>query len=249
MYLIRFITALVRGTLIALNMLIFGTLFLVLCLLIGYKKTSKLGITWFWGHIFVFLAGGRMLVKGKENIPKDKGAVFIFSHSSYLDIPVLCATKGGQINFAAKSGLLKFPILGFIMREVEAIVIYRDNIRKTIEQYQLAGKRLKEGFSFMIAPEGPRTTGEELKPFKSGPFIFAMNAKADLVPVLIYGAHRLWPKEDKMANLNKFCGKIYVEYFPKVSTADWTDENRKEKAEEIRQMMLLRLKDWQLEKK
>lgn len=239
---IRLIFALVRGFLIAMDMLVFGTLFLFLCIVIGYKRTSKLGITWLWGHIFVAMAGGKLITVGKENIPKDKGAVFIFSHSSYLDIPVLCATKGGQINFAAKSALLNFPILGFIMRVVKAIVIYRDDVKKTIEQYRLAGERLKEGFSFMVAPEGTRSSGEEITPFKSGPFIFAMNAEADLVPVLIYGAHTLWPREDKVANLNKFCGTIYVEYLPKVSTIGWTDENRKEKAEEIRQMMLTQLK-------
>ncbi|MGH1469344.1 MAG: lysophospholipid acyltransferase family protein [Bdellovibrionales bacterium] len=225
-------------------MLVLGGLFLILCLVIGYKTTSRLGITWLWGKFFLWTVSARMVVKGREHIPKEGGAVFLFSHASYLDIPVLCASKGGQINFAAKSFLLDFPILGFIMRAVKAIVIYPDRER-SIEQYKLAEERLKAGDSFMIAPEGGRSNGEELLPFKSGPFIFAMNAKADLVPVLIYGAHKLWPSKDKLPNLRKLFGTVHVEYFPKVSTADFTDDNRKEKAEEIRLRMLNSLKKLQ----
>lgn len=241
---LRFSIALIKSVFIALNMIILGGLFLILCVVIGYKTTSKLGITWLWGKLFIFFTFSKIIVKGKENIPKDKGAVFLFSHASYLDIPALCTTKGGQINFAAKSLLLKFPILGFIMRAVEAIVIYPDR-EKSILEYKKAEKKIKEGDSFMIAPEGGRSSGEEILPFKSGPFIFAMNAHADMVPVLIYGAHKAWPREDKIAGLKQIFGTIYVEYFPPVSIAEFNEENRKEKAEEIRQMMLERLKEYQ----
>ncbi len=245
MKIIRGLFSILRGLLIALNMLVLGSLFLILCIALGYRITSRLGITWLWGKFFLWTVSARMVVKGKEHIPKDGGAVFLFSHASYLDIPVLCVSKGGQINFAAKSFLLDYPVLGFIMRVVKAIVIYPDRER-SIEQYKLAEQRLKEGDDFMISPEGGRSNGEELLPFKSGPFIFAMNAKADLVPVLIYGAHELWPSKDKLPNLRKLFGTINVEYFPKVSTQDFTDENRKDKAEEIRLMMLKSLESFQV---
>lgn len=244
MGLLRFIIALVRGVLIALNMIIVGGLFLILCILIGYNTASKLGITWLWGKVFIWCTTSRLVAVGKENIPKDKGAVFLFSHSSYLDIPALCATKGGQINFAAKSLLLKFPILGFIMRVVEPIVIYPDRERSILE-YKKAEKNIKKGWSFMISPEGGRSSGEELLPFRSGPFIFAMNSNADMVPVLIYGAQKAWPKEDKIAGLRQLFGTIYVEYFPVVKVSEFTEENRKAKAEEIRLMMEEKLKNYQ----
>lgn len=242
---IRFLVSLIRGVVISLNMLLIGGFYLIMCILVGYDSVSKWGLTQLWGKIFIWSTTSRLVVKGKENIPKGKGAVYLFSHSSYLDIPALCATKPGQINFAASAFLLSYPILGYIMRVVKAIVVYKDDREKSIEQYKLAEKRLENGENFMISPEGGRSEGEEVLPFKSGPFILAMNAKADLVPVLIYGAHHVWPKPDKISNLRRMFGTIYVEYMPKISIADFTEENRKEKAEEIRQDMIKVLERYQ----
>ncbi len=233
-----------RGLFIALNMLILGGLFSFLYFILGYNITSKLGISWLWGKLFIWIVTSKLIIIGKKNIPQKDGAIFLFSHSSYLDIPILCATKNWKINFVAKSYLLDYPVLGFIMKLVKMIIIYPDR-RESIKQYKLAEERLKQGESFMIAPEGSRSSGEELLPFKSGPFIFAMNARADLVPVLIYGSHKIWPKKDKLPNMRNLFGTIYIEYLPKVSIIDFKEENRKEKAEEVRQMMLKKLVKYQ----
>ncbi len=241
---LRFFLSIFRGLFIILNMLISSGLFLFFYFILGYNMISKLRLFWLWGKLFIWTVTVRLVVVGKENIPKKGGVILLFSHASFLDIPVLCVTKNGQINFAAKSYLLGYPILGFIMKAMRPIVIYPDR-EKSIQQYKLAEKRLKQGESFMIAPEGSRSSGEELLPFRSGPFIFAMNAKADLVPVLIYGSHKIWPKADKLPNMRKLFGTVYVEYFPKISIADFTEENRREKAEEIRQMMLKKLTQYQ----
>jgi 1-acyl-sn-glycerol-3-phosphate acyltransferase len=237
MLILRLPFSILRGVLISLLMLTLGDLYILGCLFIGYPKTAKIGLSQLWGRLFLMIVSSRLVVSGKENIPKDQGGIYIFSHSSYLDIPVLCASKPGQINFAASDFLLAYPVLGFIMKTVQAIVVYRKDPQKSIEQYKLAEKRVAHGESFMISPEGGRSNGEEILPFKSGPFILAMNAKAPLVPVVVYGAHKVWPKADKLPNMRKMWGKIYIEYLPPVSTDDFTDDNRKEKAELIRQDM------------
>ena len=225
-------------------MLVLGSLYILTTLIFGYKAAAYSGIPWLWGRLFCLIVTSRLVVKGTEHIPKKGGVVFLFSHSSYLDIPALFASHYGILNFAASAYLLKYPVLGFIMRAAKTIVISQDR-EESIRQYKVAEERLEQGDRFMISPEGGRSGGEEILPFKSGPFIFAMNAKATMVPVVIYGAHKVWPKKDKLPNFDHLFGTIYLEYLPEISTESFTEENRKDKAEEIRQLMSKKLSEYQ----
>lgn len=227
-----------RLLIIALNMLILGLIHLFLVLVLGYERGTLFALPWIWGRIFCFACGLRLHIKGKENIPpKGKGAIFIFNHASFLDIPVIFASQRAVFNFAAKEYTLKYPVLGSVMKAVKTIIIYKD-LSRSIEEYKKAEERLRNGDRFMIAPEGTRGEEETIAPFKSGPFIFAMSAHADIVPVVIYGTPKLWPKKDSLPNLSAFWADVNLEYLPAVSTKSFSHENRKEKAEALRQKML-----------
>lgn len=241
---LRFLLSLIRGALISINMVVLGGLYILIAFFFGYKAAAYSGLPWLWGRVFCFIVSSRLVVKGKKNIPKGGGVVFLFSHSSYMDIPALFGSETGLINFVVSAFLLKYPILGSIIKTVKSVVI-SDDREESIKQYKAAEERLKNGDRFMVSPEGGRSNGEEVLPFKSGPFIFAMNSKATLVPVFIYGTHKIWPKADKLPNFRRLFGTFYVEYMPEVSTKDFTDENRKEKAEAIRQDMIKKLTYYQ----
>jgi len=231
------VIAVLRILLISLNMVLLGGAYVLTAAVFGYKAAAATNISWLWGRLFCLFTTTRIRIKGLEHIPKDRGVVFLFSHSSYMDIPALSSSITGLLNFAASEFVLKIPVMGLVMRVVKTIVITKDR-EESIRQYKMAEERLKNGDRFMISPEGGRSSGEEIKPFKSGPFIFAMNAKATLVPVVVYGAHKTWPKGDLLPNMKQFFNTIYVEYMPAISTESFTDENRKQKAEEIRQDMI-----------
>ena len=205
-----------------------------------YKAYNILRLPTAWGKWTCFFLGIRLKVEGLENVPREKGVVFLFSHASFADIPILFAALPRFFNFAAKSYVFKYPIFGPIGRMYKTLEIFKDR-EKSIEQYKKAEERLQYGESFMVAPEGTRSDGEEINEFKSGPFIFAMNAKADLVPVLIYGASYVWPKKDAVPNLRCFGGNVVLKFLEPVSTIDFTNENRKEKAASIRTAMISEL--------
>ncbi len=217
--------------------LLIGVPAVIVILLFGYKAIFKLGLPQLWGKIFCLGLGAWVEVSGKENISKEKGVVYLFSHSSYLDIPALVGYVPGVFNFAASAFVQRYPIVGTVMKISDTIVIYRDDREKSIAEYKKAEERLKKGSSYMIAPEGGRNDGEELADFKSGPFIFAMSAKATLVPVVIYGANKVFPRQQYFPSLSSMGGRVLVDILPEISTADWTEENRKEKVKEVRDLM------------
>ena len=81
------------------------------------------------------------------------------------------------------------------MKSVGILPIYRKNAAKTIEVYKQAEDRVKNNKEFFVlSPEGGRRTVPELGPFKKGPFIFALNVHAPVIPVVLKGIWEFYPK-------------------------------------------------------
>ena len=57
-----------------------------------------------------------------------------------------------------------------------------------------AKKRLRDGMSLVVFPEGTRTFNGRLNPFKKGAFKLAMDFRLPLVPITIDGAYDILPR-------------------------------------------------------
>lgn len=68
----------------------------------------------------------RVEVQGQANIPTDRGGVLVSWHPNGLVDPGLILTQfPGQVIFGARHGLFGWPVLGFILRSVGTVPIYR----------------------------------------------------------------------------------------------------------------------------
>lgn len=212
--------------------LIFMIPFLIFCLC---SQKGMFAIQKIWSWCFVTVCGGRLSISGQENIPPT-GAVYLFNHSSFLDIPVLVLGTNKFVNYVAKKELGMIPVVGWCIRAAGTLMMPRQNFEASIALYEKAKARLAQGEQFMIAPEGTRSRQADggMGPFKSGPFYFAMSCQADLVPVIIWGTRALWPPENLVPNLHQMTGRIHIHFCPKISTKDWNHDNRKEKMAELK---------------
>jgi 1-acyl-sn-glycerol-3-phosphate acyltransferase len=59
---------------------------------------------------------------------------------------------------------------------------------------QKAVKKVKDGVPIVIFPEGTRSPDGRLMPFKMGGILIAIKAGCPIVPVAIYGSHKVLPK-------------------------------------------------------
>lgn len=216
-------------TILVVTLLLFP--FFLITVLINVKKAYW--VQWVWAKAFVWVCGVRLKIKYHAPIPKT-GALILFNHSSFLDIPILVLVSGHFVFYVAKKELGRLPILGFCFRLVKTLMMPRNDLKASIALYEEAKTRLIAGDQFVIAPEGTRNRGEGIMDFKSGPFYFAMSCQADLVPVVIRGARRLWPAQDLTPNLRKMTSSVYVSVGEKISTQDWTEDNRKDKMRELK---------------
>lgn len=128
-----------------------------------------------------------MQYRGRENIPQEGGFIVACNHQSYLD-PVIAAQKiPHQLRFMAKAELFKVPVLGFIIRHLNAFPVERGKGDTGAIDY--AVDTLKNHHCLLIFPEGTRSkTGELLRP-RSGVSVIAYRTGADVLPVSIAFSH------------------------------------------------------------
>lgn len=138
-----------------------------------------------------FCAGAKIIVKGKENIPKDKAVLFISNHKSIFDIPILVSIIDIPTSFIGKVELKKTPIVSFWMKKNNCIFMDRDNIRQSLKAITKGIQQLKEGESILIFPEGTRIIGEELGEFKKGSLKLATKSNSPIVPIYVGNAYEI----------------------------------------------------------
>ena len=191
-----------------------------------------------WCGLMIKFSGIIPVVEGLENIPKERGFLYLFLHSSHMDVPALFAISPKSFRFGAKSSLFKIPIFGYAVKLSGTLPITREDRKKVFEVYREAETRVANGEAFALAPEGGRRVGYEIKEFKSGPFIFAINAKMPVVPVVLCGMEKVLPRKSLLVNSDCWSRKVGIKFLPPVDMASIPIEDMKKIKAEIRDDMV-----------
>lgn len=189
----------------------------------------------FWTRNCCRMFGVKVVTHGLENRPAG-GFLYVFNHTSFFDI---FAMNGwlGSFRFGAKIELFNIPVFGAGMRRAGILPIARHRRDEVFKVYQAAEARIKAGERFALAPEGTRQETERLGPFKSGPFIFAINAHAPIVPVIVKGAAAILPKGHMIPNWGVWSRTVTLTVLPPVSPEGYTLDQRPELQEKVRKLM------------
>ncbi len=114
----------------------------------------------FFGGGILLIAGVKVIVEGIEKLDADDNYIFISNHLSYFDIPILMLAIPNNVRFIYKDSLTKIPILGWGMYLGKYIPINRDNMRDAMKALKNASKKITNGISVAIFPEGTRSFDE-----------------------------------------------------------------------------------------
>jgi 1-acyl-sn-glycerol-3-phosphate acyltransferase len=133
-------------------------------------------------------------VQGGEHIPTTGPVVLASNHVSYLDF--IFAGWGAQpsgrlVRFMAKESVFNHRISGPLMRGMHHIPVDRD---AGSNSYREALAKLKAGEVVGVFPEATISRSFTVKEIKSGAVRMALATKAPLVPVAVWGGHRMWTK-------------------------------------------------------
>ncbi len=207
----------------------------LLNLLFNNRKIDNF-IVKLWAAGTCKMFGVRVKVNGEERVPKKIGCIYVFNHASYFDIWAMSGYLP-SFRFGSKIELFKIPVFGWALRRVGVLPIDRERRESVFRVYAEAKERIIRGDRFALAPEGTRQTTEKLGPFKSGPFVLAIQCSAPLVPVIIRNAARVMSKDSIIPNWNRWTDEIILDVLEPIETKGLAVDAKKELMESTRVIM------------
>jgi 1-acyl-sn-glycerol-3-phosphate acyltransferase len=191
-----------------------------------------------WARSLCAAAGARVVVHNSERMWPTRGTVYASNHVSWYDVFAIAAVLP-RYTFIAKSELRKIPIFGIGAESAGVVFLTRDNRKSAFESYHGAATEVQRGKNIVVFPEGTRGREYALRPFKKGPFVLAIAAKAPVVPVLVYGAREVMPK----GTFRVRAGTVHVHFLEPVETAGFDYERRHEVMRAVWERMATCLRD------
>lgn len=168
------------------------------------------------------LLGVRIEVRGLEKLNPRQAYMFCPNHRSHYDVAALLAYLPGA-RFAGKKELWNEPAIGAAIRALGMIPIDRDNPAAAREALDEARRRLGRSVSVIIFPEGTRAPKGEMLEFKSGAFVFAIQAQVPVVPVAVHNTANVMPARGYLSILG---GRVVVEILDPIDTTGMSIEDR-----------------------
>jgi len=183
-----------------------------------------------WARSIMFASRIKVTVIGLANIDPTQSYVYMSNHQSNFDIPVLLAYLPVQFRWLAKAELFKIPIFGRAMRGAGYIKIDRYNQESAFESINEAARKMKNGVSAMIFPEGTRSRDGNIRSFKKGGFVMALNAGVPIVPIVLKGT---WTIMDK-SSLRINTGEVSLNILAPIATTGYTRETKDDLIKSVR---------------
>jgi 1-acyl-sn-glycerol-3-phosphate acyltransferase len=143
------------------------------------------------------IQGLKITVTGMENLPATGGAVVAINHTGYLDftlagLPFYEQRLGRKVRFMAKQEVFDHKFTGPLMRAFRHIPVDR---KSGAASYAAAVENLRAGELVGVYPEATISRSFEIKEFKSGAARMAVEAGVPILPLVIWGAQRIWTKD------------------------------------------------------
>lgn len=175
-------------------------------------------INTYWPSRFMGLVGLKILgielqVEGREHLNLQRSHVIVSNHQHNLDLFPCCAIIPPRVVSMGKTDIKWIPLFGTFYWLSGNILINRKNRQQAFSTMDTAVKALTSKLIHVwIMPEGTRSRGRGILPFKKGAFHTAIKAKVPVLPVCLSSYH-------KNLRLNQWrAGKIIIQINPAIST-------------------------------
>ncbi|GJF13238.1 1-acyl-sn-glycerol-3-phosphate acyltransferase [Mycolicibacterium cyprinidarum] len=143
--------------------------------------------------------GTQVTYRGLEHIPASGGAVVAINHTGYVDfLPAALAAKhrNRRMRFMIKAEMSEVKPVGWLIDHTGTITVDR---QAGAGAYAHGVASLRRGELVGVYPEATISRSFELKEFKTGAVRMALEAGVPIVPLIVWGAQRIWTKDHPKA--------------------------------------------------
>ncbi|EDU60656.1 1-acylglycerol-3-phosphate O-acyltransferase [Providencia stuartii] len=193
-----------------------------------------------FGHMFGRLStlfGIKIINRVPEKAKKYGPSIYIGNHQNNYDMVTMSNGVQPRTVTVGKKSLVLIPFFGFLYWITGNILIDRSNRSKAHNTIsQVAEQIKKHQISIWMFPEGTRSRGRGLLPFKTGAFHAAIAAGVPIVPVCV-------STTQGRIKLNRWNnGHVIVEMLEPIETKNYSKEQVRELAEYCHDLMKAKIK-------
>ena len=176
-------------------------------------------------------AGVDVVVHGDTRWPQTQ-TVYVFNHTSSLDLFVVCALGLPRVRFFMKRKFLLFVPMGLLgLLAGTFFTAPQTQPAARTRLFQRAARVLAAtGESVFLSPEGTRVTSGEIGAFNKGAFHLAAALRAPIVPLYFHTPAQSDPGKGLLVG----SGTVHVHVLPAVSTSSWQIERVSDYRDQMR---------------
>ena len=139
-----------------------------------------------WSSAILFGMGFYLKAVGNKPKLSQNSDIYIANHTSVLDILMMISISEKPLVFVGKKELSKIPLFGYFYKKT-CVLVDRSSHKSRVGVYQGISKKIDEGKSICIFPEGLVSEDESivLCPFRVGAFKIAIDHKLNIIPVVL----------------------------------------------------------------
>lgn len=199
---------------------------------IRFRNPSNVGIFARWFGRLHPLFGLKVEHRFPANADKVGRCIYIGNHQNNYDMVTISYMVMPRTVSVGKKSLIWVPFFGILYWATGNIFLDRDNRSKAHNTMSELARRINEdNLSIWMFPEGTRSRGRGLLPFKTGAFHAAIAAGVPIVPVVCSTTHN-------KIDLNRWDnGTVICEMLEPIDVSGYSRENVRELAEYCHDVM------------
>jgi len=222
---------LVQAPLVAAATVVFSLLAIVVGILDRSGRACR-AIAGLWSRALLGIGRVAVHVEGLDHLPRGP-AVYAANHASVVDIPVVLGHLPIDFRIIHRLSVYLIPFLGQAVWASRHISIDRTNAFRARRSLADAARRIREGTSVVVFPEGTRSPDATVRRFKRGSFGLALEAGVPVVPISLVGVKEVAPR----GLLSLVPGTVGVRVHAPVPVAGRGPGAAEALAEEVRQIV------------
>lgn len=145
---------------------------------------------------FIYATYFRWRVFNPERVPLSGPVILAANHASFIDPPLVGSGVHRGINYLARESLFRFPGIGWLLRNWNAVPVDRDG--GGAKGLKIILDRLLAGNAIILFPEGTRTKDGKLQPARSGIGLTVIKSNAVVIPVRVFGTYEAYGRHMKI---------------------------------------------------
>ncbi|KJY85103.1 acyl-phosphate glycerol 3-phosphate acyltransferase [Vibrio galatheae] len=212
--------------------IIFMTLFALIYCLFSPRNPKHVYFFCRWFSQLHKLIGLKIIQRGLEHAPTPNNSVYISNHQSVFDFVTAPGMLRPRTVSLGKKELLWVPFFGQLYWITGNILINREDKSKARDTIKQVAEAIHQrNLSVWAYPEGTRSKGRGLLPFKSGAFRMAIEAGVPITPMVVSTTH------NKIHLNRRNNGIVITEMLAPIDTSHYNLKDARALAEHCHQLM------------